>query len=61
MLAAGGVLTGIGFTMALFIAELAFEPALLISAKIGILAASVTAGAAGLFALYMLAPRDKGL
>lgn len=61
MLAAGGVLTGIGFTMALFVAELAFEPVLLISAKMGILAASVTAGAAGLLALYLLSRREKRL
>lgn len=61
MLAAGGVLTGIGFTMALFIAELAFEPVLLVSAKIGILAASVVAGAAGLLSLYLLSRREKRL
>lgn len=61
MLAAGAILTGIGFTMALFVAELAFEPALLISAKIGILAASVIAGAAGLLALYVLSRRVKRL
>jgi NhaA family Na+:H+ antiporter len=40
-----GVLTGIGFTMALFIAKLAFEdPELLAAAKLGVLAASVLAG-----------------
>jgi len=39
---------GIGFTMSLFIANLAFaEPALLASAKIGILAASAVAGMVG--------------
>jgi len=44
-----GALGGIGFTMALFIAELAFRgrPELLDAAKIGVLAASLTAGAIG--------------
>ncbi len=42
------VLAGIGFTMSLFINELAFEaPALRQQAKLGILLASVLAGAAG--------------
>lgn len=58
MLAAGGMLTGIGFTMALFIPELAFDPALLASAKAGILAASIIAGVCGLCALLLL-PRPK--
>jgi NhaA family Na+:H+ antiporter len=42
-------LGGIGFTMSLFIAALAFEadPALLAAAKIGVLAASTIAGVAG--------------
>jgi NhaA family Na+:H+ antiporter len=48
-----GLLGGIGFTMALFIAGLAFasQPALLVAAKLGILGASLTAGAAGWLAL----------
>ncbi|HEU5089139.1 MAG TPA: Na+/H+ antiporter NhaA, partial [Roseiflexaceae bacterium] len=47
-----GALAGIGFTMALFIASLAFtEAALLDSAKIGILIASVIAGAIGMLVL----------
>jgi Na+:H+ antiporter, NhaA family len=61
MLAAGGILTGIGFTMALFIAELAFDPAPLESAKAGILAASTVAGVCGLGALLLLArPKPVG-
>jgi NhaA family Na+:H+ antiporter len=36
-LAAGGMLAGIGFTMALFIANLAFSPSLINSARLGIL------------------------
>jgi NhaA family Na+:H+ antiporter len=54
LLAAGSALTGIGFTMALFIAELAFEPALLDSVKIGVMAASVISAAAGFSALMWL-------
>lgn len=59
MLTAGGMLTGIGFTMALFIAELAFAPALLNSAKIGILLASVIAATGGLIVLFRLAPPGR--
>jgi NhaA family Na+:H+ antiporter len=51
LLAAGSLLTGIGFTMALFIAGLAFQPNLLDSVKIGVLSASVTSAAAGFLAL----------
>lgn len=54
ILAAGGLLTGIGFTMALFIAELAFSPELLASAKLGILSASVGAATFGVLALLWL-------
>jgi NhaA family Na+:H+ antiporter len=51
-----GALCGIGFTMSLFIAGLAFpDPALLRSAKLGILSASLVAGAAG--TLLMLRSR----
>jgi NhaA family Na+:H+ antiporter len=46
------VLCGIGFTMSLFIATLAFpDPAALDVAKIGILAGSLVAGLAGWFIL----------
>jgi NhaA family Na+:H+ antiporter len=47
-LAGGGVLAGIGFTMALFIANLAFSESLIGSAKLGILLASVVSAVAGL-------------
>lgn len=60
LLAAGGLLTGIGFTMALFIAELAFGPSLLNSAKLGILASSGFAGTSGLMALTWLTSRKTG-
>ena len=49
-----GLLAGIGFTMALFIASLAFKttPLLLDSAKLGILGASVVAGVGGVAVLW---------
>lgn len=56
-----GLFSGIGFTMALFIADLAFStPAALNTAKVGILAASVVAALAGLLVLWRAGacPRD---
>ncbi|WP_454916812.1 Na+/H+ antiporter NhaA [Xanthobacter sediminis] len=58
MLAAGAMLTGIGFTMALFIAEMAFDDGLLSSAKLGILAASAVSALSGLLALTLLTSRQ---
>jgi NhaA family Na+:H+ antiporter len=55
-----GLLAGIGFTMSLFIASLAFaDPALLSQAKIGVLAASVIASLAGLAVLNRALPRRQ--
>ncbi len=55
-----GMLGGIGFTMALFVAHLAFgDSDLLDRAKVGVLLASVVAGAAGLGMLHWTAPRAK--
>jgi NhaA family Na+:H+ antiporter len=55
-----GLLAGIGFTMSLFIANLAFlEQALLDQAKIGVLAASVVASLAGLAFLSRALPRRE--
>lgn len=53
-----GVVAGIGFTMALFIAQLAFtDPSLLAAAKIGVLAASGGAAVLGLvLGRLLLAP-----
>lgn len=51
MLAGGGLLAGIGFTMALFIADLAFPASTIDAAKLGILTASVVSAAAGLAVL----------
>jgi NhaA family Na+:H+ antiporter len=52
-----GCLAGIGFTMSLFIATLGFgESHLLVTAKTGILVASVIAGTIGFFWLYRIKP-----
>ncbi|MBI2376240.1 MAG: Na+/H+ antiporter NhaA [Deltaproteobacteria bacterium] len=53
-----GIVAGVGFTMALFIAQLAFtEPQLLSAAKIGVLGASCGAGIVGLIlGRILLAP-----
>lgn len=48
MISAAGVLCGIGFTMAIFIANLAFDPGLLATASLGILAASLGSALLGL-------------
>lgn len=53
-LVAGAFLTGIGFTMSLFIAGLAYAPVMLNAAKLGILTASVASAAAGLLTLVWL-------
>jgi len=58
MLATGSLLAGIGFTMALFIAELAFDTHLLASAKLGILVASIVSATVGLLALAGLTARQ---
>ena len=55
-----GMTAGIGFTVALFIAELAFPPGpLLDEAKTAILAASLVAGIAG-YVILRLAPSPGG-
>lgn len=54
------MLGGVGFTVALFVTELAFDPGTLADrAKIGILAASTIAGVAG-YAFLRLVSRDSG-
>jgi NhaA family Na+:H+ antiporter len=58
ILAAGGCLAGIGFTMALFIADLALDGASLAAAKVGILAGSALSAALGLALLARLLPRE---
>jgi len=51
LLAAGSLLAGIGFTMALFIANLAFTTELINAAKLGILSASVFSAVVGVMLL----------
>ncbi len=51
-----GMVAGIGFTMALFIAGLAFGPTLLDEAKVGVLLASVAAALLGTGLLLRLRP-----
>jgi NhaA family Na+:H+ antiporter len=51
---------GIGFTVSLFIADLAFDdPALVTDAKVGILAASVVAGVVGFAIVRSVARRAR--
>lgn len=49
---AGGMLAGIGFTMAMFIAKLAYSTEQMNAAKLGILSASVFCAVAGLILLW---------
>ena len=54
-----GCVAGIGFTMSLFITELAFRDPLLVSeSKVGILAASLAAGIIGWFLLSRSLPKE---
>ena len=53
----GGVLAGIGFTMALFIAELAKLGSELAAAKVGILTGSAIAAIGGMFILIAVLPK----
>ena len=59
LLAGGGLLAGIGFTMALFIANIAFSKSLIDSAKLGIFLASVFSAVAGLALLVSLPAHGK--
>jgi Na+:H+ antiporter, NhaA family len=57
MVHGAGWLGGIGFTMSLFIAGLAFESAVLLTqVKLGILTASLFAGVVGWLLLWRVAP-----
>jgi len=57
ILAAGAFLTGIGFTMSTFIANLAYSPTLLAAAKVGILAGSATSAVIGIALLGFVSKR----
>jgi NhaA family Na+:H+ antiporter len=59
-IAGGGLLAGIGFTMALFIAGLALPPDGRDAAKVGILLASGIAATAGMAVLAAVLPRPRG-
>jgi NhaA family Na+:H+ antiporter len=57
-LVGAGCLAGIGFTMSIFISELAFTSDTIIDqAKVGILVASVAAGVLGATVLHFVLPR----
>ena len=60
-LVGASAVAGIGFTVSLFVAELAFdEGALIAEAKVGVLAASILAGALGWFILRLSPSVDDG-
>ena len=59
LLAGGGLLAGIGFTMALFIANLAFSKSLIDGVKLGILLAAVFSAGAGLALLMWVPERGR--
>ena len=60
-IAAAGVLCGIGFTMSIFIANLAFDGELLTSAILGILAASLASAILGLALLAASLRRESAI
>jgi len=60
VLAAGGCLAGIGFTMALFISGLALRGDTLDVAKVGVLFASGVAAVLGMATLHFLLPKRSG-
>jgi len=60
LLLGGGLLTGIGFTMALFISGLALDADTLDAAKVGVLAASAVAATLGMLTMTQLLPRREG-
>ena len=58
-LTAGALLTGIGFTMSVFIAGLAYGPETLDAAKLGVLMGSTVSALAGLSTLLHLTSRER--
>ncbi|MBU0909490.1 MAG: Na+/H+ antiporter NhaA, partial [Proteobacteria bacterium] len=56
----GSFLTGIGFTMALFISSLALEGEILDAAKVGVLGGSLLSAVVGMVLLSMLLPGKAG-
>jgi Na+:H+ antiporter, NhaA family len=61
VLAGGSMLAGIGFTMALLIADMAFDETLIESAKLGIFLASLFSATAGIAFLMWLPANGKRL
>jgi NhaA family Na+:H+ antiporter len=60
-IAGAGCLAGIGFTMSLFISELAFDdPTFITAAKIGIIFGSLTSGVVGFAILSRALPKPGG-
>jgi NhaA family Na+:H+ antiporter len=59
-LVGGGFLSGIGFTMALFISGLALSGPVLQTAKVGVLGASLLAAVAGMVVLILVLPKPAG-
>lgn len=59
MIIGGGMLAGIGFTMALFIAELAYDPNQINSAKLGIFLASIVSAFLGIIFLRYFSVKEK--
>ena len=56
-----GFLAGIGFTMSIFISELAYDSALIVDqAKVGVLIASLVAGIIGAIVLHLTLPKKAG-
>jgi NhaA family Na+:H+ antiporter len=59
VIAGGGFLAGIGFTMAIFIASLALEGNLLDAAKVGIIVGSFLSAIMGVIILVLLLPKPS--
>jgi NhaA family Na+:H+ antiporter len=59
MIIGGGMLSGIGFTMALFIAELAYDPTQINAAKLGIFLASMVSAFLGIIFLRYFSVKEK--
>ena len=60
MIAAGGALSGIGFTMALFITTLALDESLLATGKIGVLVGSTISALAGMAMILLFSQSQAG-